>query len=399
MPKPLKFPGLQPKFEAALQVILENEALSGGDIQNALQNGAMKLGLTDEEANELKKNFANYIARAKTAEVIRSGGPWAGYELIRRDVPDSTRQEEAVADEGRQPRQLEGAMHLVATCALSVTFGSLVVSLPKAVDRVSWGNADMLMLRGNPSRLRFADQQLDADLLKHADSSPECILSSIELKYGLKRDRRLWFLAIAEASANSRWANESMLVHVTPDLELGALDDEVVSLARTAEIGIIEIAAVKRQEMRSLEATVLVPAPQRSYLRLGELSGERTGLLTEVRNLLMAWEGSVVTYLDEEGAPQKLLHLLRRSIANLKLQVGFGAPPLVDSLGALKRNVEVVELFTAALDTISTFTDAAPSLAAAHANLRTEWGKTLTVDSMEQFTRDLGALVQFTGTN
>lgn len=76
MPRPHRFPGLQPKFEKALQTILAAEALSGPDIRAVLQARASEFDVSPPELADLLRNFANYIARAKEADVIQSGGPW-----------------------------------------------------------------------------------------------------------------------------------------------------------------------------------------------------------------------------------------------------------------------------------------------------------------------------------
>ena len=393
MPKPLKFPGLQPKFEKALQTILAKEALSGSDIREELKAKATEFELAGPELADLLVNFANYIARAKEADLVRSGGPWAGYQLSRVNPPPLVESPRAPVEEERIiKRPTEAAMHFVATCGLSINFGSRVASLPTTVDTIAWGNADMLMLRGNPSRQRLEDSSLDPEILKLADSSPECILSSIELKYGLERNRRSWFQAVAEAAANSRWANESLLVHVSPEPQPAALDDEVVSLSRSAEIGILEISALRRDGRRSLETRVIVAPPLRPFLRLAELSGNRVGLLREAHELLRAWNQPVVTFLDEEGAPRKLLRLLRQAIANLRRQPNFGSRPLVDSLGLLAADRAVPSLFMAALDTIATSTDAAANLADAMGELTRVGSETLTKKQWDEFSTDMAGL-------
>lgn len=284
-------------------------------------------------------------------------------------------------------------MHFVATCGLSIKFGSRVASLPTTVDTIAWGNADMLMLRGNPSRQRLEDSDLDPEILKLADSSPECILSSIELKYGLERNRRAWFQAVAEAAANSRWANESLLVHVSPDSQSGGLDDEIVSLARSAEIGILEISAASTllDGRRSLDTRVIVAPPLRPFLRLSELAGNRMGLLREAHELLRTWNQNVVTFLDEDGAIRKLLLLLQQAIANLRRQPSFGRP-LIECHAAITVDSAVPPLFVAALDTIASATDAGTTLKQAATELKKVGEETLIKKKWDEFSSDLSAL-------
>jgi hypothetical protein len=395
MTRPIKHPGLQPKFEAALQNILASEPLSGGAIQERLGPVAKQFEISPVELQDLRKNFVNYIGRAKTAGVISSGGPWSGYELNRPASPAGSGAAPTPTPDERTARQpTEAAMHLVATCALSLHFSARVLSLPTTVDSVAWGNADMLMLRGNPSRERLEGNKLDPEVLKLADSSPECILSSIELKYGLERNRRLWFLAVAEAAANSRWANESFLVHVTSGLPPEALDDEVVSLARSAEIGILEVVPLARDGRVSVETRVIVAAPQRPYLRLAELSGTRAGLLQEAHTLLKSWNENVVTFLDVDGAPGKLLQLLLQAVQNLRRQPGFGNRALKDALGTIV-GPTVPSLFAAALDTATSTTDAGPTLASARDALTEVGSNTLTKSQWDAFLADLEAVLDF----
>lgn len=397
MPKPPKYPGLLPKFERALQDILASEALRGSEIQARLRARAGEFGLTAEELGHLQKNFANYIARAKESELIGSGGPWAGYQL-NRVVPPPTVQSGKPTEAEREWRPLEGAMHLVATCALSIQYGSRVASLPKSTDDVAWGNADMLMLRGNPSRQRLENSNLDPEILKLADSSPECILTSIELKHDLQRSRRRWFSAVAEAAANSRWANESLLVHVSPEPQLDAIDDEVISLARSAELGIIEVSAFQRDGHRSLETRVIVAPPHRPFLRLAELSGLRAGLLQEAHKLLHCWNQDIVTFLDEEGAERKLLSLLRQAILNLRRQSGFGdRRPLAESLSALVSAPRVADLFAAALDSAAIGTDVATSFTESQQALTQAGGESLTKKQWDEFSAEVAALRSFIG--
>ena len=73
----------------------------------------------------------------------------------------------------------------------------------------------MLMVRPSLlSRINDYDKELDPELFNTIDATHECILASIEIKGGLERHRSALFTAIAEAAANSRWANEAWLAFV-----------------------------------------------------------------------------------------------------------------------------------------------------------------------------------------
>src|SRR5439155_23392341 len=126
-----------------------------------------------------------------------------------------SREEDTKLAPARQHR--ESFLHLPVTVALSGLFSSRVVSLPNAADPVKWGNPDMLMLRASPiSSMHevFRDAELDPKIFGKVDVTPECILSSVEVKGGLDRSRPSMFQAIAEAAANSRWANDGLRVFV-----------------------------------------------------------------------------------------------------------------------------------------------------------------------------------------
>jgi hypothetical protein len=239
------------------------------------------------------------------------------------------------------------------------------------------------------------DSQLDADLLALADSSPPCVLTSIELKYGLERNRKTWFQAVAEAAANSRWANESLLVHVASESQTAPLDDEIVSLARSAEVGIVELTIGRRDNApSSIETRVILQPPQRPFLRLAELSGNRIGLLREAHGLLTLWKNDVVSFLDEEGAAGKLLALFRKAVDNLRRQAGFSEPSLDGCLRPLLRDERIRDLYAAALDTIAAGTDTATDFSGATSSL-SDAAMTLPKRDHDTFLAQKHALVQF----
>jgi hypothetical protein len=216
----------------------------------------------------------------------------------------------------------ESLLHLPLTVALSTHFSSRVVSLENATDNVRWGNPDMLMLRPSPlSRVQEFDPSLDPAAFRVVDVSPECILASIEVKGGLDRDRAKLFTAIAEAAANSRWANEAWLVFVDWDPTEQGIDEDVVSLARSVEVGLLEVRPTEK--MRSLRTIVHHAAPTRATLRIGELTRERVGVLQEAQALLKLWSQDETTFLDVDRAEQKARVLLQQAFGNLRRQKGF----------------------------------------------------------------------------
>lgn len=72
-----KFPGLQQKFERALEEFLAHgQSLKAREIVAAVAADGAKFGITDDERDDVAKNFANYMNRAKTAGMVDSRGPW-----------------------------------------------------------------------------------------------------------------------------------------------------------------------------------------------------------------------------------------------------------------------------------------------------------------------------------
>lgn len=362
MPRAPKHPGLQQKFERVLlEVLAGGKSLKARELVDGATSLKGRYGITDDEAEDLDQNFANYAARAKDAGVIVSGGPWGGYQLstpavtgaagtaapaaaaaLTATTPTSTAAEALPA-----PRQhWESFLHLPLTVALSTHFSSRVVSLENATDNVRWGNPDMLMLRPSPlSRVKEFDPSLDPAAFRVVDVSPECILASIEVKGGLNRDRAKLFTAVAEGAANSRWANEAWLVFVDRDPIEQGLDEDVVSLARSVEVGLLEVRLTEK--MRSLRTIVHHAGPTRATLRIGELTRERVGVLQEAQALLKLWSQEETTFLDVDRAEQKARLLLQQAFENLRRQKGFIASgsltELLQPLRVLGKDHEYVD--------------------------------------------------------
>lgn len=274
-----KFPGLQKRFEDTLSTIFVGKATKSRDeiIKGVSENTAE---FQPEEVADLKDNFANYIKRAKDSGIIEEHGPKAGYSL-KADALAMVGPEISPGKKvNKENIHWESFLHFAVTISLSEQFLGRVDSLPTSIDSVKWGNPDLLMLRASPiSSSLFLSQDdsepLESKYFKKIDSTPECIISSIELKVGLGRSRSAMFQAISEAAANSRWANEGWLVFVdynNPD----PLEEDILSLARAVEIGIIEM-----QVGEVLHSIVHQKAPIRPNLRLDEMGSDRRGILME----------------------------------------------------------------------------------------------------------------------
>lgn len=97
-----KHPGLQQKFERVLlEVLAGGKSLKARELVDGVTSLKAKYGITDDEAEDLGQNFANYAARAKDAGVIISGGPWGGYQL---STPAATGASGTAAPSAWRPR-------------------------------------------------------------------------------------------------------------------------------------------------------------------------------------------------------------------------------------------------------------------------------------------------------
>ncbi len=356
MARRLKHPGLQQKFERVLMVLLAGgKSLNQRELLEEAAGLATTFNIATDEFDDLGKNFANYAARAKDGGVIVSNGPWGGYQLSTAAAAQAPVTLGALGDTSAPAKPLattgvgdgipgarqhwESFLHLPLTVALSAQFSSRVVSLGNATDNVRWGNPDMLMLRPSAlARVEEFDPSLDASTFRLVDVSPECILASIEVKSGLDRDRAKLLSAIAEAAANSRWANEAWLVFVDRVPTEQGLDEDVVSLARSVEVGLLEVRLLS--ETHLLRTIIHHAAPTRATLRIGELTRERVGVLREAQELLRLWARDVVTFLDVDRAEQKARLLLEHGLGNLRRQKGFTSN---GSLADLLKPLQVTE--------------------------------------------------------
>ncbi len=342
-----------------MHLLASGESLKAREIIERVEQVADRFQIASDEMDDVRRNFVNYADRAKKSGVIASSGPWGGYRLVAPEAkaeggaapvssqPSSIRPPpDASEPTARSRRQhWESLVHLPITVSLSSEFASRVISLPTFVDRVRWGNPDMLMIRPSPiARLREFDPDLNHELFSSIDVTPDSILASVEVKCGLDRDRARLFTSIAEAAANSRWANEAWLVFVDWESTDAALDDDVVSLARSVEVGLIEIQFT--DEPSTLRTIVHHAAPTHPTLRVGELTQDRIGVLLAAQGLLRHWTSEIEerTFMDVEGAPQKARELLCQALDNLRTQKGFTTEgPLAETLQPLAQNNESKE--------------------------------------------------------
>ncbi len=256
----------------------------------------------------------------------------------------------------------------------------------------------MLMLRQNVLAGRIEDSEelkLSAEPFRLIDNSPECILSSIEVKYDVVTDRSKMFGALAEAAANSRWANESWLVFMDP--KPSEILPDIIPLARSIEVGILEVRISRdsRENARVLELKVHCEAPIRSALRFSELGDDRDSVLKEVDELLKDWQGEEPTFLDADGAPAKAVRLLQQAFVNVRNQSGCldnakQISPSDDVQADLSEFTQ--QLFASILPTAALAAELAPIHDAAPA-IQKEVKNILTHNDSEEFAKNLNGIL------
>ena len=225
MSKRAKFPDLQAKFEDALRTLfrkLEPSARQSGPaiLKWCKDNSADDV--SDVEMADLDDNFSTYVRHAIGNGVIESHGKKKGYSCVSRTMSPVRRWKvkrslPEVRPLWRRPsylsvppprgpiKQWEGLFHFAATVALTLELGrdyhayAHVCSLPKSTDHKEWGNPDMIAVRESSWTLAtsaLADDDLEK-ALRLADTSPECIITSVELKsFDHPVSRKEWFAAI-----------------------------------------------------------------------------------------------------------------------------------------------------------------------------------------------------------
>lgn len=309
-----KFPGLQEKFEDCIKKGLKGKSsVSMNAIINTInpyiEEYKKEKEIDDVHIEDLKKNLSNYITRALDNEVIISLGRKRGYQLIEKSegvfeedscdvIPSTT--------DGKINISKESFLHFPATLLLSVRFKSKVFSLPCKTNNTKAANPDMFMIREN---VRFElDEELDLEILKKVDASPKLVLSSIELKYGLK-DRSDILKALSQTAINGSWANENWLVYFVERPR--DLEEDCVDFAKANGIGLVEIYISEDQEYK---LNLLLAAKQNNTLQLNsEFGSSRKGLLRIIIEEINQYKGS---YNIEDGDYAKLSVLLRQALKN-----------------------------------------------------------------------------------
>lgn len=315
-----KFPGLQEKFEDCIKKgfkgkssVSMNEIIK--TINPYIEEYKKEKEIDDVHIQDLKRNLSNYITRALDNEVIISLGRKRGYKLVEKSIVaagDNICEEIQPTTDGKINISKESYLHFPATLLLSFHFKSTVFSFPNKTNNLKSGNPDMFMIREN---VRFElDEELPLDILKKVDASPELILSSIELKYGLK-DRNDILKALSQTAINGSWANENWLVYFEESESPKPLDEDCMDFAKSNGIGIIKISLT---EDREYEVNPLLAAKQNSTLQLNsDFGSNKKVLLKNIIDEIKDYKGS---YKDEDGDYAKLSVLLLRALNNCTKQ-------------------------------------------------------------------------------
>ena len=365
MPR-LTYPALRQKFERLLREYLQvDEPMLSPKILTLANDNAGNLNMNESELAFLSNNLHNQLRKAEREGIIVSAGKKRGYRLSK-DIDEIFPKDETQSDKKKKNKPSkaksqkteepwESLLHLPISIALAKELDCLVCSLPTTTGKTLWGNPDILFIRSTPSRNLFEhDKDLDLEIFKRVDDTPELILASAEIKY-LSARRSDFFQAIAECAANSRWANETWLIFARDENKGEPVEEDILSLARSSEVGLFEI-FVDPEDVDEPELLIKVhhEAPTRTSLRLkGMAQHQQTSkkLLEIAQRLIRDWDDApdsvqegfqTEKFFDlAEESTGKAVILMHQALANLKLQRGFSsASDFSTSLENLRKNDE-----------------------------------------------------------
>lgn len=367
-PEP-KFNGLQSKFQDfLLKKIKVGEKVSGKEISKLLDATHKKFQITDEELADLKNNWSNYTYRAKVSGILQSHGQRKGYSIIkqsdsRSDQPTPIAKD--AASEKEIPSDLiEAFLHIPLTFLLSEEFNSRVISMPGILDKLKWANPDMLMIRDSPNYYVLRSEQ-SISQIKLIDSSPQYILSSVEIKFNIGTNRTNVLNALYQTASHGLWANETWLIFFDDDSTETDFDPDSIAFASATGVGI------KRMIIKTNSTTAGAPSviletilnPQiRNNIRLNpafSADGDRKNLMDEIVRIVEKFDQDGAdggSYLDREGQYVKLADLLLNAHRNIIKQSGYTSKEEIKKrLTKLSKNSSINDLLKATRDWILTF--------------------------------------------
>jgi len=312
-------PELQGKFELGLSNSMEvGKTYNGRNLLELIIKDSLKLNITDAEAEDLEKNFSNYIYRAaKENQVIISLGRKKGYQLNVESKPNKTTSVSKVGESER--RNWESFLHFISTICLAKEFNSKVFSLPPKTSNRKWANPDMIMIRDNWMN-KGADIKNFSELISMVDSSPKFIMSSIELKFSIGSQRVNVLNALSETAINGGWANENWLVFMDTVETKTEFDSDALEFAKRNNIGIVEIFI---DEDEYFDIRRILPLEKKNFLSLSsDFSEKRTLLLEKITSIISDFNINS-TFRSENGNYMQIAELLSQAYDNLKIQSGF----------------------------------------------------------------------------
>lgn len=313
------YPDLQDKFERGLSNAMEfGKTYNGRTLLELIIKDCLNLNITEAEAEDLEKNFSNYIYRAtKENQVIISLGRKKGYQLNIESKPNKTTSPTKAGESER--RNWESFLHFVATICLSKFFNSKLFSLPTKTSNRKWANPDMIMIRDNWIN-KGVDIKNFPGLISMVDSSPKFIMTSIELKFSIGNQRVNVLNALSETAINGGWANENWLVFMDTAESKPKFDSDALEFAKRNNIGIIEILI---DEDGYLGIERILTHEKKNYLSLSsDFSEKRTPLLEKITSIISDFDNNG-TFRNENGDYMQIAELLSQAYDNLKIQSGF----------------------------------------------------------------------------
>ncbi|MBM9578174.1 hypothetical protein JWG45_13535 [Leptospira sp. 201903070] len=322
-----KFPGLQDKFENCLkEQYKEKRFFNFNDIIKAIKPIYSKFEITSEQFKDLDLNLSNYVQRAQANNIIVGLGRKQGYKLADDDKLDSNivaisnkTDLKSLDTSSSHPISKEAFLHFPATLLISQYFISRVFSLPTKTANSKWANPDMFMIRRN--RKFEYDEDIDLDVLKYVDSSPELIISSIELKYGLTH-RASILNALSETAINGSWANENWLVYYEETDNPVTFDEDCLDFAKANRIGIIKISQTDQPD-KAFILELILNSKTSNIIQLNSEFGEtKKVLLSNILESIKEFKNNG-PYMDQDGDYSKLAFVLLQAIRNLLQQRDF----------------------------------------------------------------------------
>jgi len=313
------YPDLQGKFELGLTNSMEaGKTYNGRSLLDLIIKDRSKLNITDAEAEDLEKNFSNYIYRsAKENQVIISLGRKKGYQLNAELKPNKTTSVLKISEPER--RNWESFLHFIATICLAKKFNSKIFSLPPKTTNRKWANPDMIMIRDNWIS-KGSDIKNFSELISMVDSSPKFIMSSIELKFNIGSQRVNVLNALSETAINGGWANENWLVFMDTADPKTEFDPDALEFAKRNNIGIVEILI---GEDEFFDIRIVLPLEKKNFLYLSsDFSEKRTHLLEKITSIISDFRTNS-TFRSENGNYMQIAELLSQAYDNLKIQSGF----------------------------------------------------------------------------